>query len=55
MFVKVVFDCDNSELGLDNSIKLIEILTKCKIDTIYSSPFIRTLQTLLCQFDLESV
>ena len=33
--------------GLDNSIKLIEILTKCKIDTIYSSPFIRTLQTVL--------
>lgn len=33
--------------GLDNSIKLIEILSKCKIDTIYSSPFIRTLQTVL--------
>ncbi len=33
--------------GLDNSVKLIEILNKCKIDTIYSSPFIRTLQTVL--------
>ena len=33
--------------GLDNSIKLIDVLNKCKIDTIYSSPFIRTLQTVL--------
>ncbi len=33
--------------GLDNSIKLIEILKTHKIDTIYSSPFIRTLQTVL--------
>ena len=33
--------------GLDNSIKLIEVLTKCNIDVIYSSPFIRTLQTIL--------
>jgi broad specificity phosphatase PhoE len=33
--------------GLDNSIKLIEILNKCNIDVIYSSPFIRTLQTVL--------
>jgi broad specificity phosphatase PhoE len=33
--------------GLDNSIKLIETLNKCKIDCIYSSPFIRTLQTVL--------
>ena len=33
--------------GLDNSIKLIKILNKCEIDTIYSSPFIRTLQTVL--------
>jgi broad specificity phosphatase PhoE len=33
--------------GLDNSIKLIEILNKCQIDVIYSSPFIRTLQTVL--------
>ena len=32
--------------GLDNSIKLIELLTKHKIDKIYSSPFIRTLQTV---------
>ena len=32
--------------GLDNSIKLLEILEKCKIDTIYCSPFIRTLQTI---------
>jgi broad specificity phosphatase PhoE len=33
--------------GLDNSIKLIEILNKCNIDVIFSSPFIRTLQTVL--------
>jgi len=33
--------------GLEKSIKLIEILNKCQIDTIYSSPFIRTLQTVL--------
>jgi broad specificity phosphatase PhoE len=33
--------------GLENSIKLIEILNTHKIDTIYSSPFIRTLQTVL--------
>ena len=32
--------------GLDNSIKLIEILKEHKIDTIFSSPFIRTLQTV---------
>jgi broad specificity phosphatase PhoE len=32
--------------GLDNSIKLIETLTKCEINVIYSSPFIRTLQTV---------
>ena len=32
--------------GLDNSVKLIESLEKCKIDYIYSSPFIRTLQTI---------
>ena len=32
--------------GLDNSIKLIEVLKEHKIDKIYSSPFIRTLQTV---------
>jgi len=32
--------------GLDNSIKLVEILKKHKIDKIFSSPFIRTLQTV---------
>ncbi len=32
--------------GLDNSVKLIEILNKEKIDMIFSSPFIRTLQTI---------
>ena len=32
--------------GLENSVKLIDILNKEKIDTIYSSPFIRTLQTI---------
>jgi broad specificity phosphatase PhoE len=33
--------------GLDNSIKLIEKINKCDIDIIFSSPFIRTLQTVL--------
>lgn len=32
--------------GLDNSIKLIDILKKDNINTIYSSPYIRTLQTI---------
>jgi broad specificity phosphatase PhoE len=32
--------------GLDNSIKLIEYLDDIDIDFIYSSPFIRTLQTI---------
>jgi len=32
--------------GLENSEKLIEILAKHKINKIYSSPFIRTLQTI---------
>jgi broad specificity phosphatase PhoE len=32
--------------GLENSIKLVKYLEKEKIDTIYSSPFIRTLQTI---------
>ena len=32
--------------GLDQSKKLVKVLTKEKIDTIYSSPFIRTLQTI---------
>ena len=32
--------------GLDKSIELINILQKEKIDKIYSSPFIRTLQTI---------
>jgi broad specificity phosphatase PhoE len=33
--------------GLDNSIKLMDVLNKCNIDCVYSSPFIRTLQTVL--------
>jgi broad specificity phosphatase PhoE len=33
--------------GLDNSIKLIDKINKCDIDIIFSSPFIRTLQTVL--------
>ncbi len=33
--------------GLENAVKLVDILKECKIDTIYSSPFIRTLQTVL--------
>ena len=32
--------------GLDNSVKLIKVLTEYKIDKIFSSPFIRTLQTI---------
>ena len=32
--------------GLENSNKLIDILKKLNIKTIYSSPFIRTLQTI---------
>jgi 2,3-bisphosphoglycerate-dependent phosphoglycerate mutase len=32
--------------GLDSSVKLIEVLKKEGIDKIYSSPFIRTLQTI---------
>ena len=35
-----------TSLGLDNSDKLIEDLVKCDINLIYSSPFIRTLQTI---------
>jgi broad specificity phosphatase PhoE len=41
--------------GLDNSIKLIEVLNKCNIDIIYSSPFIRTLQTVLPYSKSKSV
>ncbi len=32
--------------GLNNSIKLIKILNNCEINCIFSSPFIRTLQTI---------
>ena len=35
-----------TEDGLENSIKLVDKLEKYKIDKIYSSPFIRTLQTI---------
>ena len=35
-----------TKLGLDNSIKLISLLKNEKIDIIYSSPYIRTLQTI---------
>jgi len=35
-----------TEQGLENSIKLIEELEKIKITHIYSSPYIRTLQTI---------
>ena len=35
-----------SEEGLNDSIKLISHLKKCNIDLIFSSPFIRTLQTI---------
>ena len=36
-----------SEQGLINSNKLTTILEKCKINYIISSPFIRTLQTIV--------
>ena len=35
-----------TDKGFNNSIKLIKKLNKFKIDTIYSSPFVRTLQTI---------
>lgn len=35
-----------TENGIENSEKLVEILKKLKINKIYSSPFIRTLQTI---------
>ena len=35
-----------TELGLNNSIKLIKYLNMCNINLIFSSPFIRTLQTI---------
>ena len=35
-----------TELGLNNSNKLVSLLNELKIDIIYSSPFIRTLQTI---------
>ena len=35
-----------TEDGLNNSVKLIPLLKMCKINKIYSSPFIRTLQTI---------
>ena len=35
-----------TELGLSNSNKLVSLLNELKIDIIYSSPFIRTLQTI---------
>ena len=35
-----------TQKGLENSIDLIDTLKKCKINLIFSSPFIRTLQTV---------
>jgi len=35
-----------TKVGLEKSVKLIEPLKSCRIDTIMSSPFIRTLQTI---------
>ncbi len=32
--------------GLENSAELVPVLVKCKIDIIFTSPFIRTLQTV---------
>lgn len=35
-----------TKLGIDNSYKLVEILDNLNIGIIYSSPYIRTLQTI---------
>jgi 2,3-bisphosphoglycerate-dependent phosphoglycerate mutase len=35
-----------TELGIENSIKLIKLLDKYNINCIFSSPFLRTLQTI---------
>jgi broad specificity phosphatase PhoE len=35
-----------TKIGLENSVKLIDVLEKEKINLIYSSPYIRTLQTI---------
>lgn len=35
-----------TKIGLENSVKLIKLLDNCGIDLIFSSPFIRTLQTI---------
>uniref|UniRef100_A0A6C0J3E4 Phosphoglycerate mutase n=1 Tax=viral metagenome TaxID=1070528 RepID=A0A6C0J3E4_9ZZZZ len=35
-----------TKIGLENSVKLVSKLNELDIDTIYSSPFIRTLQTI---------
>ena len=35
-----------TKIGLENSVKLITTFEKEKINTIYSSPYIRTLQTI---------
>lgn len=35
-----------TKIGLENSTKLIDVLEKINIKSIYSSPFIRTLQTI---------
>ena len=35
-----------TKLGLENSTQLIDVLEKINIKSIYSSPFIRTLQTI---------
>ena len=35
-----------TEDGLKNSLYLVNILKKLKVDTIYSSPYVRTLQTI---------
>ena len=35
-----------TKIGLENSVKLVNKLNELDIDTVYSSPFIRTLQTI---------
>lgn len=41
--------------GLSRSVDLIEIIKKCNINKIYSSPYIRTLQTILPYSKAENI
>lgn len=44
-----------TELGLERSKKLIKYLSDCNIDTIFSSPFIRTLQTIFPYSEKQNI